>query len=87
MSEIDDAFVGRAALSTPEVSELLDVSQARARAFADANDLRRIGPAFAWSNDDVEEFAAQLDEEDAEEEEDDDGGVEFEGEIEGEIFE
>lgn len=76
MSEIDDAFADTDVMGTGEVSALLDVSQARARAFADANGVHRVGPAFGWSQDDVEAFADELDEEaeedELEDEEDDD---------------
>lgn len=70
MSEITDAFAGTDVMSTPEVAELLDVSQARVRAFADANGVHRVGPAFAWSRADVEAFADELDEAEEDEEPD-----------------
>lgn len=57
-------------MSTADVASQLDVSESRARAYAKANGLPRIGMGFAWTAHDVAGLADQLADEEQEEEED-----------------
>ncbi len=58
-----------ALMTTAEVAEEAEVSEAEARAWAEDNGVQRIGNAFAWTPQDVADFLDDLDEMD---EDDDD---------------
>ena len=60
----------RGIASGTELSRLIGVDEQRLRAEGRARDLRRVGAAYVWSRDDVDELLRDLEEEAEEEEED-----------------
>ena len=71
-------FSQASAISTREVAAFFSISEADARTWADDLDVSRVGPSFAWTIEDVEALAAELDagDDDDEEEDDDDADEE-----------
>ena len=72
-------FSQASAISTREVAAFFSISEADARNWADDLDVSRVGPSFAWTIEDVEALAAELDtgeDEDEEGEDDDDADEE-----------
>lgn len=68
---LDDLFAGRNVVSTPEVAEYLGITEAEAREWGAENDVDRAGFNFAWSEQDVEDLAAEFDEDDFDDEDED----------------
>jgi hypothetical protein len=66
-------FSQASAISTREVAAFFSISEADARTWADELDVSRVGPSFAWTIEDVEALAAELDTADDADDADDDG--------------
>jgi hypothetical protein len=80
--ELDDLFSEDATVSTPTVSRFAGISEATARALASDIGVGRIGPAYAWDRDHVEQLLERLEAEDDEEVDDPDGDEDEGGEDE-----
>jgi hypothetical protein len=53
-------------MSTAEVAEEAEVSEPEARGWAEDNAVQRVGNAFVWTPQDVDDFLGDLDEDDDE---------------------
>jgi hypothetical protein len=71
MRNLNRAFANRLAIPTREAAALAETNEATARALAPELCVQRIGTAFAWSRENVENLAARLEPEDDDDEEED----------------
>lgn len=65
-------FKNRDAIGTPEVAQMNGISEATARALAPEIGVAKVGPAYAWTRQNVEDLIDRLEADDDDDEADDD---------------